>query len=211
MDNFTESGEVLEFTAPGGGVVSGNGYKIGSLVVIATVAALATEKFQGITRGVVRVPKPDDEVWTQLEKIYWDNSAKKFTTVSGGNTLVGVAVGVPAEIELTAVENVGSDGMGVDGLEITITDYLELAGATLTVTIAGVDHDLLEDATGSADWEAITSNDATATSLAAAIDALDGVSAAAVGNVVTVTIDGGVQAEAGAPDVGSVRLDGVAR
>lgn len=64
---------------------------------------------------------------------------------------------------------------------VTIVQFGNLAGKTVTV-----DGNVL---TEGADWTAATANSNTATSLAAAIDALAGFSAAAVGAVVTITYD----------------------
>jgi len=61
----------------------------------------------------------------------------------------------------------------------TIVDYSALSGATVTVGSTVL--------TEGVEWTAATSNEATATSLAAAIHALANVNAAAVGAVVTVT------------------------
>jgi predicted RecA/RadA family phage recombinase len=92
MNNFLQKGHNLTLVAPSGGVVSGSFYLIGSLLVCATVTADAAANFVGQVTGVFSVTKPGSQAWTQGAKIYWDNSAKKFTTTSGGNTLVGVAV-----------------------------------------------------------------------------------------------------------------------
>jgi predicted RecA/RadA family phage recombinase len=91
MKTYIESGKVVTLTAPSGGVVSGLAYKIGSLVVIATADVDQTLPFAALTEGVVQIVKATGAAWTEGEKIYWDNSAKKFTATSGGNTLVGVA------------------------------------------------------------------------------------------------------------------------
>jgi predicted RecA/RadA family phage recombinase len=96
MNNYVQPGEVLKLTAPTGGVVSGLAYKIGSLVVIATVTADQTLPFSALAIGVVEVLKVSAQAWTEGLKIYWDNSAKLFTSTSGGNTLVGVAAKVAA-------------------------------------------------------------------------------------------------------------------
>lgn len=61
----------------------------------------------------------------------------------------------------------------------TVVDYTLLSGATVTVDGTTL--------TEGVDWTAATSNDATATSLASAIDALGTVSASATTNAVTVT------------------------
>jgi predicted RecA/RadA family phage recombinase len=91
MINYVAPGEVLEYTAPSGGVVSGIAYKIGSVVVIATVDAAEDEKFNGLVVGIVSYTKPGSQAWTEGVKIYWDDSAKKMTSTAGSNTLVGVA------------------------------------------------------------------------------------------------------------------------
>ena len=68
---------------------------------------------------------------------------------------------------------------------IVIDDYTAIdAGDTVTVTLDGVSTVLTA---GGTDWTAATSNDATATSLASAIDGVTGVGAAAVTDTVTVT------------------------
>lgn len=91
MNNFVKPGKVVTRTAPMGGVTSGTPYLIGSLLVVATVDAAAGDPFEGLAVGVITGVKPGSQAWTEGAKIYWDDSAKKFTTTAGGNTLVGVA------------------------------------------------------------------------------------------------------------------------
>jgi hypothetical protein len=76
----------------------------------------------------------------------------------------------------------------ISGMTLQVLDYAQLAtdNAEVTVTIDGVTTVLVEGT----DWTADTSDEATATSLAAAIDALDGVGATAATDTVTVTRDG---------------------
>jgi predicted RecA/RadA family phage recombinase len=92
MKNYVAPGEKLPLTAPAGGVVSGQAYLIGTLVVVAEVTAAAGAAFTGLVRGVVTHAKAAG-AWTEGAKLYFDNAtgAKNFTTVSTGNTLVGVA------------------------------------------------------------------------------------------------------------------------
>ena len=87
MKNYVQPGEVLPFTAPAGGVVSGGFYTIGAHLVVATVDAAAGQKFSAyIGPGVVEGPK-DGNIWSEGVKISWDGT--KFT--SGAGTLVGTA------------------------------------------------------------------------------------------------------------------------
>jgi len=94
MKTYKQGGGVLTLTAPSGGVVSGSAYLIGTLLVIATKTVAQTLPFPALAIGVVDVPKVADEVWTEGLKIYWDDTAKKFTLDddTGANPLVGVAI-----------------------------------------------------------------------------------------------------------------------
>lgn len=92
MRNYIQPGTTLTLTAPVGGVVSGTPKKIGSLVVIPADTVAAGESFEGQREGVFSVSKVSAQAWTEGALIYWDNAAALFTTVAGGNTLVGVAV-----------------------------------------------------------------------------------------------------------------------
>ncbi len=109
MINYAQPGEAHLFTAPGGGVVSGLAYLIGSLVVIATVTADAAAMFTGKVVGVVEHAKVSAQAWAEGVPIYWDNSAKNFTTTVGANTLVGVAA--EAAANPTALGKVRLDGV----------------------------------------------------------------------------------------------------
>lgn len=206
MENFSAPGQVLELTAPSGGVVSGSAYLIGSLVVVATVTAAEAAKFNALVVGVVDLPKVAEEGWTENEKLYWDVSPAGLTKVSSGNTLVGVAV-KPVSAVVTLATNALAADLLIAGMTLTVLDFAQLNtdNATVTVTINGVAFVLTEDV----EWDAATSNDATATALAAAIAALTGVTATATTNVVTVVPATGLSETN--LSVGRVRLDGVAR
>ena len=92
MKNYIKSGDVLTLVAPAGGVVSGTVYLIGTMLVVATATAAENEAFEGRTVGVYDVPKAGSQAWTVGATVYWDNTAKNFTTTSSGNTKAGVAV-----------------------------------------------------------------------------------------------------------------------
>jgi predicted RecA/RadA family phage recombinase len=109
MKNYVGPGEVLELTAPSGGVVAGTAYLIGSLVVVATVTAAEGAKFSALAQGVVTHAKVSAQAWTEGAKIYWDNTAKNFTTTASGNTLAGVAAAAAANP--TATGTIRLDGV----------------------------------------------------------------------------------------------------
>jgi predicted RecA/RadA family phage recombinase len=206
MKTFAESGGVLEFTAPSGGVVSGSAYKIGSLVVVATETVAQTLPFIGVPMGVVDLPKVAEEGWTEGLKLYWDTSPAGLTKEASGNTLIGVAIQPVAAVVSLATDALAAD-LAIVGMTLQVLDFTQLGtdDATVTVTINGVATVLTEGT----DWTASVSDDSTATSLAAAIDALTGVTAAAVTDTVTVVPATGVSAVN--LTTGRVRLDGAAR
>ena len=92
MKNFVQPGETLTLTAPSGGVVSGTVYKIGTLIVVAKVTAAQATPFAALLCGVIEYAKAASQPWTEGAAVYWDDTAKNFTTTSSGNTKAGVAV-----------------------------------------------------------------------------------------------------------------------
>lgn len=104
MKNFKQDGKVLDLTAPSGGVVAGQAYKIGQLLVVATVSAAETEIFAALTEGVVELPKTSAQAWTEGALIYWDPSPGEATTATtAGNHLIGTAVAAAANPSATGL------------------------------------------------------------------------------------------------------------
>lgn len=92
MQNSIQSGKVLEAIAPSGGVVSGGVYKIGQLLLVAIAAAAAGDTFEGETAGVFLLTKKTSDTFTAYCLVYWDNTAKNFTTTATSNLLAGCAI-----------------------------------------------------------------------------------------------------------------------
>ncbi|MCZ4340580.1 DUF2190 family protein [Sphingomonadaceae bacterium G21617-S1] len=91
MNNFVQEGEVVTAAAPYD-VASGAGLKVGSLIGIAAFGALSGADVNVKRRGVFTVAKAASQAWTQwTTKVYWDDTAKNFTSTSASNTLVGIA------------------------------------------------------------------------------------------------------------------------
>ena len=210
MKTFDQSGKTLTLTAPSGGVVSGTPYLVGSLMVIATETVAETLPFVALVVGTVTVPKNADEAWTEGAKIHWDVADANFTKEAdtGTNPIVGVAVQPIVPVVVTLASTALAADLLIAGLTLQVLDYVTLGGGTpptVTVTVNGVATVLTEGT----EWTASVSDDSTATSLAAAINAIVGVDAAAVTDTVTVTPSTGVKAASAA--TGRVRLDGAAR
>jgi predicted RecA/RadA family phage recombinase len=96
MKTNVQEGVVLEFVAPTGGVTAGTGVKIGDLLVIALDTAAPTVRFRGQRTGVVQHAKLSAQAWTEGQQVNWDDTNKRFTTVTTGNFRAGVAAAVAA-------------------------------------------------------------------------------------------------------------------
>lgn len=91
MKNFVQPGDVLTLTAPYARS-SGQAAKIGDIIAIATADIANAKDGEWKTTGVFTHAKAASQAWTQGQKVYWDDTAKVFTTTASGNTLAGVAV-----------------------------------------------------------------------------------------------------------------------
>ena len=92
MKNFIAVGDRLTFTAPAD-IASGEGVLVGTLFGVAEAADSPTARGRAQARPASSTcrrrrarPGPSGA------KIYWDDTAKRCTTVATGNTLIGVAV-----------------------------------------------------------------------------------------------------------------------
>lgn len=89
MNNFVHRGITLTLTAPYA-VTSGGGCKVGNFFGIASndVANGATGEF--VVEGVFDITK-DTSTFAAGDKVYWDDTAKKATSTTSGNTYIGKA------------------------------------------------------------------------------------------------------------------------
>lgn len=101
--NFVQPGDTLELTAPSGGVVSGGGYMIGKLFVVALTSAAAGDTFQGKTTGVFSLPKAASVTPAQGAVAFFDGSTGTVTgTSAAGLFPIGVFTVAPAGADATA-------------------------------------------------------------------------------------------------------------
>lgn len=98
--NYLQKGDIVELTAPSGGVTSGAPVLVGALLVVPVADAAVGEKFSGQAVGVFEIAKATGAV-TEGAKLYWSNSNSNVTTTASGNTLVGVAVAAALSADAT--------------------------------------------------------------------------------------------------------------
>jgi len=88
-NNAVQHGDVVPFTAPSGGVVSGQGILIGAFFVIPSVSATDGERFNGHLCGVWELPKTAANTPAEGALAYWNAAAGEVTTTASGNSLIG--------------------------------------------------------------------------------------------------------------------------
>lgn len=93
MKTFSQEGENPTQTAPAN-VTAGTGVKIGDFLIIPTMNALSGAQFTGVIRGTVEHAKLAAQAWTEGQAVNWDDTNKRFTTVTTGNFRVGWATRV---------------------------------------------------------------------------------------------------------------------
>jgi predicted RecA/RadA family phage recombinase len=92
--NQVQDGKILTLIAPSGGVVSGAGYVIGSLFVVALVTAAEGASFAGATEGVfemTKVASGSGKAFTAGEHIWYNNTSKSWDKTGSGLFQIGVA------------------------------------------------------------------------------------------------------------------------
>lgn len=97
--NYKQKGDVLTFTAPGGGVVSGNLYIIGGIAVVALTTAAAGATFSARADGVFELPKATgaNTDLTEGQTVFWDAATSTVKRVSAsGLRVIGCAVAAAA-------------------------------------------------------------------------------------------------------------------
>lgn len=90
MKNFIQPGNIVDLTAPAGGLASGQAHLFGALFGVATTAAAEGQRLAVSLEGVFALPKVEGDSLAEGEAAYWDGAA--ITAESAGNTLVGHAV-----------------------------------------------------------------------------------------------------------------------
>lgn len=90
MKNFVQAGDTLVVPAPYD-LASGAGAQVGQLFGVAVSAVSQGADVPLKMTGVFDLAKIGSQAWTVGALVYWDNGAKRCTTVAAGNLLIGAA------------------------------------------------------------------------------------------------------------------------
>ena len=88
MKNKVQKGQTVTVIAPYS-VTSGQGVQVGALFGVASTDAANGTPVEIERTGVFDITAAAADAAAQGAKIYWDNTARRLTTTTAGNTLVG--------------------------------------------------------------------------------------------------------------------------
>lgn len=115
-----QAGNILDFTAPAGGVTSGVPLLIGALLVVPQTTAAAGASFAGSVVGVHSAPKATGTAWTEGAPLYWDVDNEELTTTRLGR-LVAHAAAAAGSSATTGYARLAPSARPTDGT-LTIAD-----------------------------------------------------------------------------------------
>lgn len=155
MNNFVQPGEVLELTAPVGGVVSGTLYIIGGLPVVAAVTAAAGATFAAHVCGVFELPKTAAQAWAEGDRIYWNAGTSKAENLSASGLLIGVAAAAAANPSATGKVRLNGSAPGLlEGPQPAVADLTDNGGGAAadgTIGVVTAPTALTDNGAGTAD------------------------------------------------------------
>lgn len=95
MKNYVQDANRIQVAAPAA-LTSGDGALVGALFGVAITDAESGADVVLQTTGVVTLTKAPSQAWTVGVRVYWDDTNKRVTSASSGNTLIGVATAAVA-------------------------------------------------------------------------------------------------------------------
>jgi len=92
MKNYVQPGNIVDLTAPGGGVVSGNGYVISAMLGFAQNTAAAGEKTGFVVEGVMKLALDAATAVNEGDKVDFDATAQDCVATTLGDIAAGIAL-----------------------------------------------------------------------------------------------------------------------
>ncbi len=93
MKTFVQEGMTLRLTAPAT-MASGAAALIGAFFAVATMDVASGAESDFLVEGVADIAKATGVTFVPGDRVYWDASASKVTSVATGNRLVGTATAI---------------------------------------------------------------------------------------------------------------------
>lgn len=91
MRNYVQRGDTVTLIAPAA-LASGEPFAVGAIFGVASGAAGSGAEVEAARVGVFDLPKVTGTGWSAGDRLYWDATAKKITTVETDNLFIGAAL-----------------------------------------------------------------------------------------------------------------------
>lgn len=97
MKTFIQNGDCLTVPAPNGGTISGQLYKVGSIIGVAATTESAGDPVVLKLSGVFELTKTSAQAWAVGDPVFMNTTSRSLSNASStGLVLVGVATEVAA-------------------------------------------------------------------------------------------------------------------
>jgi len=126
IETFEQPGDVVTLVAPYD-VTGGDGLLVGIIFGIAAYQVASGTPVETCTTGVFRINALSTDVGAQGAAVYWDNTNRRVTTSSSGNTAIGALVVAKQNGSAVAVVRVVS----ADGIEFSLTPQVNAKAVCL--------------------------------------------------------------------------------
>ncbi len=138
MKTLIQEGKILRLTAPAS-LASGIAVLIGAIFGIAMMDIASGEVGDFLVEGVADIAKATGVTFAVGDRVYWDASASKVTSVATGNTLIGYATAIGLTGDTTLSVSIGRYQSPVLTKTATL-DFASIATTAsedLTIAVAG--------------------------------------------------------------------------
>lgn len=92
MKNFVQEDELIEVTAPAGGVTSGDGVIVGALFGVAVTTAASGERVNLLTEGIFDLPKPTTTTFASCGAVSFNIATRECAAPGTGKYPIGIAI-----------------------------------------------------------------------------------------------------------------------
>lgn len=155
MKNFIQPGDTLTLVAPYT-CLAGQGALVGAIFGVAKSDVLVGVAGEFMVEGVFEITKVGSQAWTQGQRIFWDNTNKRCTSVATAGQFIGTcteAVGVGAGVVLgrVAIADPSAQLTGSQTAIVALVDSSGGAAADGTIGLVTAPTTLVDNGAGTAD------------------------------------------------------------
>jgi predicted RecA/RadA family phage recombinase len=89
MKNYIQPGATLTLVLPYDRT-AGQAFKVGAFIAVAATTGVTGQSVEGSITGLFELTSDTGAAWSQGDVAYWDDTNKRFTKTTSGNTKAGI-------------------------------------------------------------------------------------------------------------------------